>query len=218
MYLLAGFMGLMALGSIAIVSMGDDADDTPPDDAEDFDAVSGFPDEDPDPQGVWQAREDGVLACGQSLFDRMGLINMLEPAPSEAAEALPPQADDAQTTVEVLKLHGFLVSGPDDSPTPVLPGDGDADADPDSDPDSGPEPVEQLTYDAAQDQLLIVFDDSTPGPEPELELRVSDDNPETTEIRLGDTVLASLPTDEAPPLSAIVLVGESDAAALGLAG
>ncbi|WP_417206321.1 hypothetical protein [Antarctobacter sp.] len=212
MYLLAGFMGLMALGSVAIVSMGDDMDEPAPDDGEDFDAVSGFPDEDPAQDGGWPPRDDGDLAGGRSLFDRMGLINMLETAPPEAggALALAEQADAAQTAVEVLKLHGFLVPEAEDSLTPALPGGGE--------PDAGPMPVEQLTYDAAQDRLMIVFDDSTPGPEPELELRVSDDDPETTEIRLGDTVLASLPTVEAPPLSAIVLVGESEAAALGLTG
>lgn len=199
----------MALGSVAIVSIGDDPDDTPPDDGDDMDAVSATLDVDPDFAGIWQQDGDDALNDGRSLFDRMGLINMFDDAPSDIGAADPAQADESQGVAEVLKLHGFRLQAEDGLPESALPPDG-------TDPD-GVDSVDWLDYDAVEDQLLIVFDDSGDGPEPELELRIREDDPDTTEIRLGDRVLAILPTDEAPPLSSIILVGESDAAALGLA-
>ena len=75
-----------------------------------------------------------------------------------------------------------------------------------------------LDYDAEEDQLLIVYDDSAGGPEPDLELTRRAGDPDTTEIRLCGQVLASMPTSRAPPLSGIMLVGESAAAGLDLAG
>lgn len=210
MYLLAGLMGLMALGSVAIVSMGDDTDDTPHEDGDELDAVAASLDVDPEQDGVWHRHDDDALADGRSLFDRMGLINIFDAAPSEAGEPSAEPVEEAQGAVEVLKLHGFRIEVGDAAQEQALPGDRMADA--------RSEPIERLDYDAAEDQLLIVFDDSTPGLEPELEMRLSKDDPDTTEIRLGGRVLENLPTDEAPPLSSIFLVGESDAAALGLAG
>ncbi|ASP20747.1 hypothetical protein ANTHELSMS3_02067 [Antarctobacter heliothermus] len=215
MYLLAGLMGLMALGSVAIVSMGDDTDDTPHEDGDELDAVAASLDVDPEQDGVWHRHDDDALADGRSLFDRMGLINIFDAAPSEAGEPSAEPVEEAQGAVEVLTLHGFRIEVGDAAQEQALPGGampGDIVA------DARSEPIEQLDYDAAEDQLLIVFDDSTPGPEPQLEMRLSKDDPDTTEIRLGGRVLANLPTDEAPPLSSIFLVGESDAAALGLAG
>ncbi|SNS63572.1 hypothetical protein [Antarctobacter heliothermus] len=210
MYLLAGLMGLMALGSVAIVSIGDDADDTPHEDTDELDAVAATLDVDPEQEEAWHLHDDDALADGRSLFDRMGLINMLDTPPSEAGGASSEPVKEAQDAVEVLKLHGFRIEPAEAVPEQGVPGDAMANA--------RSEPVERLDYDATEDQLLIVFDDSTPGSEPELELRISKDDPDTTEIRLGDRVLAHLPTDEAPPLSSLILVGESDAAALGLGG
>lgn len=201
MLLLAGLMGLMALGSVAIVSIGDAEDEPPPDESDEFDAVSAGADRigDTDQNGAWAVRDDAALEDGRSLFDRMGLINMLEGAPPEAGN-LAAQHEDVQVTAEVLKLHGYRIKTDYDASESDVCGE-----------------MGHLDYDADEDQLLIVFDDSAAGPDPELELRISEGDPSTTEVRVGDAVLARLPTVGAPPLSAIVLVGESDAAALGLA-
>ncbi|MCR9274076.1 MULTISPECIES: hypothetical protein [Mameliella] len=203
MYLLAGLMGLIALGSVAIVSIGDDADEALADTGDDGD--DGLPASPLSPaslgvfqffpQGIDEGTPEGTaLEDGRSLFARMGLINLAGLDPVEDAEL-------ADTGAGALQLESFGVD------VPAAPDDASAEL-------AGADP---LDYDAEEDQLVIVYDDSAGGPEPELEVSAREDDPETTEIRLGGTVLASLPTAEAPPLSLIVLVGESDAAALDLA-
>lgn len=201
MFLLAGLMGLMALGSVAIVSIGDDADDAVADGDEGADGLPPSP-LSPASLGVFQffphpveagdsAPDDAALADGQSLFARMGLIHLPGMDAVEEDEPTDPGAG-------ALRLDAFRIDEPD-APAEL------AGADP-------------LDYDAEEDQLVIVYDDSAGGPEPELEISAREDDPDTTDIRLGGTVLASLPTAEAPPLSSIVLVGESDAAGLDLTG
>ncbi|KHQ55160.1 hypothetical protein [Mameliella alba] len=203
MYLLAGLMGLIALGSVAIVSIGDDADEALADTGDDGD--DGLPASPLSPaslgvfqffpQGIDEGTPEGAaLEDGRSLFARMGLINLAGLDPVEDAEL-------AETGAEALQLEAFRVD------VPAAPDDASAEL-------AGADP---LDYDAEQDQLVIVYDDSAGGPEPELEVSAREDDPETTEIRLGGTVLACLSTAVAPPLSSIVLVGESDAAALDLA-
>ncbi|MBP0481538.1 hypothetical protein [Sagittula salina] len=71
-------------------------------------------------------------------------------------------------------------------------------------------------FDRAEDQLLIVYDDSGGAAEPELEIRISATDPAMSEIVLDGLVLTVLPTQDAPALDALVLVGESVAAALAL--
>lgn len=66
-----------------------------------------------------------------------------------------------------------------------------------------------LDFDESEDQLLIVYDDSDAGADPELEMRPSQDDPAMTEIVMDGTVLATLPTSEAPSLESVVLVAES---------
>lgn len=73
---------------------------------------------------------------------------------------------------------------------------------------------ELVDFDAVEDQLVIVFDDGPGTPDPELEIRVSADNSEVTEIVLNGQVLTTLPTSDAPTLDGLVLVGESMADAL----
>ncbi|WP_305968745.1 MULTISPECIES: hypothetical protein [unclassified Mameliella] len=205
MYLLAGLMGLMALGSVAIVSIGDDPDEALADGGEDGDDDMPTSPLSPVSLGVFQFFPQGIgteegapgeasLEDGRSLFARMGLINL---PGLDAVEEAGPGAG-------ALRLDAFRVeaaevlTGTSEDETAVLAA------------------ADRLDYDDAEDQLVIVYDDSAGGPEPELDVSAREDDPDTTDIRLGGTVLASLPTAEAPPLSSIVLVGESDAAALNL--
>lgn len=74
-----------------------------------------------------------------------------------------------------------------------------------------------MDYDQSEDQIVIVFDDSTGSEDPVLEIRQSADDPATTEIVVDGTVLATLPTEDAPDLENVVLVGESVAAELAAA-
>ncbi|BBU57991.1 hypothetical protein KU6B_42560 [Mameliella alba] len=207
MYLLAGLMGLIALGSVVIVGIGDDADEALADTGDDGD--DGLPASPLSPaslgvfqffpQGIDEGTPEGAaLEDGRSLFARMGLINLAGLDPVEDAELA---ETGTETGAGALQLESFGVD------VPAASDDASAEL-------AGADP---LDYDAEQDQLVIVYDDSAGGPEPELEVSAREDDPETTEIRLGGTVLACLPTAEAPPLSSIVLVGESDAAALDLA-
>ncbi|MBY6160589.1 hypothetical protein KUV73_05065 [Mameliella alba] len=201
MYLLAGLMGLMALGSVAIVSIGEDEDPLPEganDEGDDMSPASLADFQfrmDVDWDGDAGALpDDEVLEEGRSLFARMGLINMpgLEPVAEPDPIGPAPGAD-------LLDLDASRVSAQTEE-------------------GGGGHTSAPLDFDASEDQLVIVYDDSLDAPEPELDMAPRPDNPEMTDIRLGGTVLASLPTAEAPPLESIVLVGESDAAALDLAG
>ena len=201
MFLLAGLMGLMALGSVAIVSIGDDGDDAVADGDDGADdlppsplspaSLEGFQCFPQPVEAGGSVSNDAALEEGRSLFARMGLIHLPGPDPFE--EVVP-----GETGAGALRLDVFRADEPD-APAEL----------------AGAEP---LDYDAEEDQLVIVYDDSAGGPEPELEISARKDDPDTTDIRLGGAVLASLPTAEAPPLTSIVLVGESDAAALDLTG
>lgn len=67
-------------------------------------------------------------------------------------------------------------------------------------------------FDATEDQLLVVYDDS--GLEqPELEF-MADDDPDLTQIVLDGQVLAVMPTADLPAIESIVLMGKSSASAL----
>ncbi|WGW03991.1 calcium-binding protein [Tropicibacter oceani] len=71
-----------------------------------------------------------------------------------------------------------------------------------------------MDFDASEDQIVVVYDDSNEEDDPELELRVSADDPELSEIVVNGVVLGTLATVGAPSVDAIVLVGESAAGAL----
>jgi len=71
-----------------------------------------------------------------------------------------------------------------------------------------------MDFDAAEDQLLVVFDDSDTDEGPELELRSDPDDPEVTQILVGGTVMAVLPTLDMPSPDQIVLIGASAMAGL----
>ncbi|MDA7425785.1 calcium-binding protein [Thalassococcus lentus] len=75
--------------------------------------------------------------------------------------------------------------------------------------------AELVDFDSAEDQIMIVYDDST-NDEPELDIRLSADDPNISEIVLDGHVVSTLPTADAPGLDAVVLVGESTAQALSL--
>jgi len=66
-----------------------------------------------------------------------------------------------------------------------------------------------MDYDAQEDQILIVYDDSASSDEPEVQIRPTEGDPDMSEIVMDGVVLSTLPTADAPPLESIVLVGES---------
>ncbi|MFZ7092098.1 calcium-binding protein [Primorskyibacter sp. 2E233] len=78
------------------------------------------------------------------------------------------------------------------------------------------EAAQLLDFDATEDQIVIVYDDSDLEADPDLELRVSDDDPAISEIVVNGTVLGTLSTASAPSVEAIMLVGESAASALAV--
>jgi hypothetical protein len=193
MYLLAGLMGMMALGSVAIVGAeafhSDDCAEQGDDDlTSDADQVDG-----PAIDADWT--EDRG-----SLFARMGLINMPWPEGEQAvpaADVLTGCVADAATMggAAALSLAAFRI--PDPVKRPPLAGD-------------------LLTFDPEEEQLLIVYEGGGGSGGPTLELRIRYDDPETTDILVNSAVVASLRTSEAPPRSAIVLVREDEALALDL--
>ena len=77
-------------------------------------------------------------------------------------------------------------------------------------------PAQLMDFDAGEDQIVIVYDDSTGDGDPTLEIRVSAKDPGVTEILVDGAVLTTLPTADAPTAASIVLVGESAAPALSL--
>lgn len=76
--------------------------------------------------------------------------------------------------------------------------------------------TEILDYDDEEDQLMVVFNDALHGDAHDLDMRPNATNPALTEILLGDEVLATLPTEDAPDLSNVVLIAESSLIDLGL--
>ena len=80
------------------------------------------------------------------------------------------------------------------------------------------ETAQLLDFDGAEDQLMVVYNDAAHGEAPDVDMRINPKNPSLTEIMLGDRVLASLPTQDAPPIDAVVMIGERALAELGIAG
>ncbi|WP_212537113.1 hypothetical protein [Thetidibacter halocola] len=70
-------------------------------------------------------------------------------------------------------------------------------------------------YDPAEDQLVIIYDDSLGG-EPGFEMRLNPDDPTVTDFLVDGVLVLSMPTAQVPMPRAIALLGESAAAALGL--
>ncbi len=200
MLFLSGLLGMMALGSVLIVGAGTFEEESVADDVP-GDAPGGpYPVEEGDrpaqdaPLAVgaeWPLPDDGAYDQSRSLFARMGLINL--PFQGTGIEG----KNDPALVADVLQLEAFEVSVPPAEP----PGASASDV---------------LNFDAENEQLLIVYDDSAGSLDPVLELRASPDDPEMMEIVVDGSSLGRLHADEAPPLSSIIMVGESTAAALSL--
>lgn len=173
MFFLAGLLGMMALGSVVMVSTSSDDDDVPEDDIQ------------PETEDAF----DGHGDASTSLFEQMGLPNgSTDTVFNDDATDL---EDDAGAIGGTTQDASF---------------------------DRGDENVAQFTdFNGAEDQLMVVYDDSTGDESPELEMRQSADDENTTEIVVGGVVLATIPTEDAPVLDAVVLVGESTASELEMA-
>lgn len=74
--------------------------------------------------------------------------------------------------------------------------------------------AELWDFDAAEDQIVIVFDDSDTEADPDLTIRVSEADPALSEIVVDGQVLGTVATAHAPSPDMIVLVGESVAGSL----
>lgn len=74
-----------------------------------------------------------------------------------------------------------------------------------------------MDYDNSEDQLVIVYDDSMGDEDPELDIRVSAENPDMTEVVVDGAVLATMASENAPSIDSVVLVGESMADELAVA-
>ena len=188
MYFLAGLLGMMALGSVAIAGTVTDEDDGAPED----EGVRGTD----TPRDL---SDDPFPAA--SLFAQMGLINVPE---GEVDGAV--YASDVTPFVDVMEAMGILPLGD------FLVDEGGR----------GALPPDVLGFDPAEEHLVVLYDDSlydddADAPDPQLDMRPRAEDPDWMYILLDGAVVASLPTQEAPPLSAIVLMGESAAAALQLA-
>lgn len=79
-----------------------------------------------------------------------------------------------------------------------------------------PGAVQLMDFDPAEDQIVILYDDSSAGA-PQVELRASADDPDRTEILIDGVVVSLLATADAPDVSDLVLIGEAEAGLL-LAG
>lgn len=79
------------------------------------------------------------------------------------------------------------------------------------------EGAQVLDFNDDEDQLMVVYDDDAHGDAPEVALRLNASDPSLTEIVLGDEVLATLPTEDAPDIDNIVLIGESSMEDTGFA-
>ncbi len=66
-----------------------------------------------------------------------------------------------------------------------------------------------MDFDAEEDTLVVVYDDSLDDNEPDVGMQVSDNDPDWTEIVVNGEVLAIVPTSGAPSLGMLVLIGES---------
>lgn len=175
MFFLAGLLGMMALGSVVMVSTS--ADEDSGDDA----------DIQPETDTLQDTAQDIDGGAIPSLFEQMGLPQ------DSAAGVFDDEAENDWPDETVASASLF---------EDVLPADRDI----------ADEDVVQFTdFDQREDQLMVVFDDSEGEESPELEIRLSEGDENTTELVVGGIVVATLPTEDAPVLDAIVLVGESAA-------
>lgn len=77
--------------------------------------------------------------------------------------------------------------------------------------------IEIMDFDAAQDQIVILYEETGGGAAPEIDMRPHAEDPELAEILLDGRVVSTLPRDALPGVEGILLVPESAAAQLGLA-
>lgn len=77
--------------------------------------------------------------------------------------------------------------------------------------------IEIMDFDAAQDQIVILYEETGGGAAPEIDMRPHPEDPELAEILLDGRVVSTLPRDALPGVEGILLVPESAAAQLGLA-
>lgn len=78
-------------------------------------------------------------------------------------------------------------------------------------------PVALMDYDASEDQIVIVYDDTESDDAPLVELRTSPEDAALSQILLDGVPVSSVSQEHAPDLSDIVLVPQSAAAQIGLA-
>lgn len=176
MFFLAGLLGMMALGSVVMVS-------TSPDDDELAEDTSN-----PVPEDGF----DGGGDISMSLFEQMGL-------PQSGTEA---GLNSDDTDMHSDTHAGEIIAG-------GATDNGSLAADDDM--------AQFMDFDRAEDQLMVVYDDSMGEESPELEIRPSAEDENTTEVVVGGIVLATMPTEDAPVLDSVVLVGESTASELAVA-
>ena len=74
--------------------------------------------------------------------------------------------------------------------------------------------LEIADFDAADDDLLLVWDDSA-GEEPDLRLAASETDPEILELLIGDVVMARVPAASGLTTDHVALLPQSAAQALG---
>jgi hypothetical protein len=183
MYFLAGLMGMMALGSVAMVAtMPSGASDTA--------------DEDQDLQDQ-ELDLDLEASAEPSLFETMGIPQ---------AESTTVQASAVNSGIEMAEAALSETSQDD-----LL------DDNPDALPLADWAVPPMMDFDEDEEKMMVVYDDSQADADPDLDVRVSDANPEVSEIVVDGTVLATLPTSEAPAPDQVVLVGESVASEMELA-
>jgi hypothetical protein len=72
-----------------------------------------------------------------------------------------------------------------------------------------------MDYDDTEDQIIVLFDD-TAGIEPELSIEQDAHNPAITNILLNGDIACTVPTDQAPLVSDIVLAPETLASDFGV--
>ncbi|SDY72763.1 calcium-binding protein [Citreimonas salinaria] len=79
-----------------------------------------------------------------------------------------------------------------------------------------PGAAQLMDFDPAEDQIVILYDDSDAGA-PQVDMRPNDEDPTRTEILIDGAVVSVLATADAPALADLVLIGEAEAGLL-LAG
>lgn len=74
-------------------------------------------------------------------------------------------------------------------------------------------PAQLTDFDPDEDRMVVVYDDSTDA-EPDVDLRPNVDSPALIDLVVNGTVLTTLAQADAPSLDNIVLLGQSNAAAM----